>query len=157
MTEKPRSYRALKIFMVTVSLSLSIIPGVNADEKQNEDLVVKAITGLFIKRDPSVIEKYWSETYKQHNPGIPDGRGDLKGIVASLTKEFRYEMGFVTTNKEGLVMVHGRYTGWGPKSLVGVDIFRIKDGKLEEHWDVLQEEVKTKSGRPMFEPNEAKH
>jgi predicted SnoaL-like aldol condensation-catalyzing enzyme len=50
-------------------------------------------------------------------------------------------------------MVHGRYIGWGPKPLVGVDIFRIVDGLLREHWDVLQEEVpasQTKSGNPMF-------
>jgi predicted SnoaL-like aldol condensation-catalyzing enzyme len=37
--------------------------------------------------------------------------------------------------------------------MVAVDIFRIADGKLAEHWDVLQEEVPadaTKSGRSMF-------
>lgn len=39
------------------------------------------------------------------------------------------------------VMIHGRYTGWAPKPLVAVDIFRIVDGKLVEHWDVMQEEV----------------
>ena len=38
-------------------------------------------------------------------------------------------------------MIHGRYTGWAPKPLVAVDIFRIVDGKLVEHWDVMQEEV----------------
>ena len=50
-------------------------------------------------------------------------------------------------------MVHGRYTAWGPKPVVGVDIFRVADGKVVEHWDVLQEEVPadfTKSGNPMF-------
>jgi predicted SnoaL-like aldol condensation-catalyzing enzyme len=52
-----------------------------------------------------------------------------------------------------LVMIHGRYTGWGPKPMVAVDIFRVVDGKLVEHWDVLQEEVPasaTASGNPMF-------
>ena len=50
-------------------------------------------------------------------------------------------------------MVHGRYTGFGPKPLVAVDISRLKDGKLVEHWDVAQGEVpadQTKSGNPMF-------
>jgi hypothetical protein len=37
-------------------------------------------------------------------------------------------------------MIHGRYTGWGPKPMVAVDIFRVIEGKLAEHWDVLQEE-----------------
>jgi predicted SnoaL-like aldol condensation-catalyzing enzyme len=51
------------------------------------------------------------------------------------------------------VMVHGRYTGWGPKPMVAVDIFRVNDGKVVEHWDVMQEEVsaaETASGHAMF-------
>jgi predicted SnoaL-like aldol condensation-catalyzing enzyme len=37
--------------------------------------------------------------------------------------------------------------------MIAVDIFRIVDGKLVEHWDVMQEEVPaaaTASGNPMF-------
>ncbi len=37
--------------------------------------------------------------------------------------------------------------------MVVVDIFLVKDGKLVEHWDVMQEEVvasATKSGNSMF-------
>jgi predicted SnoaL-like aldol condensation-catalyzing enzyme len=52
-----------------------------------------------------------------------------------------------------LVMAHGRYTGWGPKPMVAVDISRVVDGKVVEYWDVVQEEVpasKTASGNPMF-------
>ena len=51
------------------------------------------------------------------------------------------------------VMVHGRYTGWAPKPMVAVDIFRVEGGKVVEHWDVMQEEVpaaNTKSGNAMF-------
>ena len=44
-----------------------------------------------------------------------------------------------------LVMVHGRYTGWGPNPMVAVDIFRVADGKVVEHWDVMQEEVPARS------------
>ncbi len=52
-----------------------------------------------------------------------------------------------------LVMAHGRYTGWGPKPMVAVDIFRIEAGRVAEHWDVMQEEVpasETASGNGMF-------
>ena len=52
-----------------------------------------------------------------------------------------------------LVMIHGRYTGWAPKPMVAVDIFRVVDDKLVEHWDVLQEEVPasiTANGNSMF-------
>jgi predicted SnoaL-like aldol condensation-catalyzing enzyme len=50
-------------------------------------------------------------------------------------------------------MIHGRYIGWAPKPLVAVDIFRVVDGKLVEHWDVMQEEVpagQTASGNAML-------
>jgi predicted SnoaL-like aldol condensation-catalyzing enzyme len=58
-----------------------------------------------------------------------------------------------------LVMVHGRYIGWGPKPMIAVDIFRLADGKVAEHWDVMQEETPasvTVSGNPMFAPEGAK-
>src|SRR5262245_54118125 len=51
-----------------------------------------------------------------------------------------YEPGMAVVEGD-LVMVHGRYVGWGPKPMVAVDIFRVKDGRVVEHWDVLQEEV----------------
>jgi predicted SnoaL-like aldol condensation-catalyzing enzyme len=39
--------------------------------------------------------------------------------------------------------------------MIAVDIFRVENGKLVEHWDVLQPEVpadKTANGNPMFTP-----
>jgi hypothetical protein len=39
------------------------------------------------------------------------------------------------------VAIHGRYFGWGPRPMVAVDIFRVANGKIAEHWDVMQEEV----------------
>lgn len=50
-------------------------------------------------------------------------------------------------------MVHGRYTNWNGKDMIAVDIFRLADGKIVEHWDVMQEEVPTTqavNGNPMF-------
>ena len=72
--------------------------------------------------------------------------------MSSLGPGFKYELGMMLADGD-LVAVHGRYTGVGPTPLVGVDMFRIKDGKLVEHWDVVQVEVpaaQTKSGNPMF-------
>ena len=51
-------------------------------------------------------------------------------------------------------MVHGRYSGLGqPINWIIVDILRIEDGMLVEHWDVIQDEAtqeQSKSGLPMF-------
>jgi predicted SnoaL-like aldol condensation-catalyzing enzyme len=72
-------------------------------------------------------------------------------MIPTLTA-LTYEPGMAVADGD-LVMVHGRYTGWGPKPMVAVDIFRVKDGKVVEHWDVMQEEVSaadTASGNAMF-------
>jgi predicted SnoaL-like aldol condensation-catalyzing enzyme len=44
---------------------------------------------------------------------------------------------FIVVAEGDLVMVHG-HVGWGPKPLVAVDIFKVKDGKVVEHWDVMR-------------------
>jgi predicted SnoaL-like aldol condensation-catalyzing enzyme len=52
------------------------------------------------------------------------------------------------------VMVHGRFSGMGqPTNWIVVDIIRVEDGVLAEHWDVIQDEASkaaSRSGRPMF-------
>jgi predicted SnoaL-like aldol condensation-catalyzing enzyme len=123
-----------------------------ADAAANKALVRKAITELFINRDLTAVARYWGDTYVQHNPGAPNGRDGLLGLVKSLGPAFKYQVGMILADGD-LVAVHGRYTGFGPKPMVAVDLFRVKDGKLVEHWDVIQEEVaaaETKSGNPMF-------
>lgn len=118
----------------------------------NKTLVSNVMAAVFIRRDTSAVEKYFSSTYVQHNPIIPNGRDAIPGLIAGLAKDFTYEPGMIVAQGD-LVMIHGRYIGWGPKPMIAVDIFRIADGKLAEHWDVMQEEVpasKTVSGNGMF-------
>ena len=120
--------------------------------ESNKALVLEAMTGVFIRRDPSVVERHFAPDYTQHNPSIPNGPEAIPGLIAALGKDFRYEPGMIVSEGD-LVMIHGRYTGWAPIPMVAVDIFRIANGKLAEHWDVMQEEVpasQTKSGNAMF-------
>jgi predicted SnoaL-like aldol condensation-catalyzing enzyme len=125
-----------------------------ANTAANKALAIEAITGAFIRRDVTMPEKIFVADYKQHNPTIPNGSASIPDVIRALPDDFKYEMGMVVAEGE-YVMIHGRYTGWAPKPVVAVDIFRIVDGKLVEHWDVMQEEVpaeKTVSGNPMFTP-----
>jgi predicted SnoaL-like aldol condensation-catalyzing enzyme len=122
-------------------------------EEANKKLVSNAMHELFVTRDAEkAMRLYYGKSYLQHNPTMADGADDLPKVVASLPANFKYEPGIIAADGD-MVMIHGRVTGWGPKPLVVVDIFRVKNGKLVEHWDVMQEEVpasQTKSGRPMF-------
>jgi predicted SnoaL-like aldol condensation-catalyzing enzyme len=121
----------------------------------NAAIVLQALREMFIDRDVSALDRHFVKAdYQQHNPGIPNGTDALRSIIAHLGPDFRYEHGMVVSQGD-LVMVHTRYVGWGPKPMVAVDIFRLENGKIAEHWDVMQEEVhaeQSKNGNPMFTP-----
>ena len=122
--------------------------------ESNKQVVLKVLEGAFVQRDVAVVDRYFADDYVQHNPSIPNGPKAIAGLIPTLKESFSYELGMVVA-EDDLVMAHGRYIGWGPKPLVAVDIFRVKDGKVVEHWDVMQEEVPasaTASGNPMFAP-----
>ncbi|WP_289058398.1 nuclear transport factor 2 family protein [uncultured Flavobacterium sp.] len=118
----------------------------------NKELVLTAITAVFVKRDIGAFDKYFSENYIQHNPHLPNGTAVLKQFVPTLSSSFSYEPGVITKSKN-IVMIHGRYEDWNGKNMVAVDIFRIENGKIAEHWDVMQEEItadKSANGNSMF-------
>ena len=120
----------------------------------NKELVIQAVNEVFVNGDAAALDKYWSDNYIQHNPQIPNGRESLKQMLTG-GGNIKYEMGLVVADGD-FVMVHARITGFGPKPLIAVDIFRVKEGKLAEHWDVLQEEVpaeNTVSKNAMFPIN----
>jgi predicted SnoaL-like aldol condensation-catalyzing enzyme len=119
--------------------------------RSNKEIVLEVLKRAFIDRDPTVVEQYFGNNYKQHNPLIPNGPSAIAAMIPTLTG-LTYEPGMSVADGD-LVMVHGRYTGWGPKPMVAVDIFRVESGKVVEHWDVMQEEVpaaNSASGNAMF-------
>jgi predicted SnoaL-like aldol condensation-catalyzing enzyme len=119
---------------------------------RNKDIAHRALTGVFVDRDPRVVDQLLSPDCRQHNPHIPNGRDALRALIPWLGPDFRYEPGMIVAEGD-YVMIHGRYTGLGDKPKIAVDIFRVVDGKVVEHWDVLQEELpaeSTTSGNSMF-------
>jgi predicted SnoaL-like aldol condensation-catalyzing enzyme len=118
----------------------------------NKALVLAGIKGVFIDRDPSAVDRLFSADYRQHNPQIPNGPTAIKALLGNLSRDFKYEPGLVMADGD-YVSIHGRYTGWGPKPMIAVDIFRVANGKIAEHWDVMQEEVpaaQSANGNSMF-------
>lgn len=61
----------------------------------NKEIVINAISRLFIEKDSSVLDEYWAEDYIQHNPMFPNGREVLRGLSANMQENFHYEMGLV--------------------------------------------------------------
>jgi predicted SnoaL-like aldol condensation-catalyzing enzyme/predicted ester cyclase len=121
--------------------------------EETRALVLKAFDTLFNKRDYAKAAQFWSESYVQHSAHIEPGRDGLFNLVRSAPDSLRYESALIAVEGD-YVMLHGRFSGHGrPRAWVAADIVRMEDGRLAEHWDVLQDEVtreESKSGRPMF-------
>jgi predicted SnoaL-like aldol condensation-catalyzing enzyme len=109
----------------------------------NKALAVSLIEDVLMGKNPSKIAEYISsEEYHQHNPQIKDGLDGIVEAVQYLTSQnnmFKYtkihkvlgEGNFVLTVSEG---------EWnGGKKYAFYDLFRMKNGKIVEHWDVIQE------------------
>jgi len=122
-------------------------------EEKNKALVLEAFDALFNKRDYAAAEKYWSPNYIQHSAHIEPGRDGLFNLIRSTPDTLRYEHQLIVAEGD-YVIVHGRFTGYGrPVAWIAADIVRIENGRLAEHWDVLQDEAtkaESKSGPPMF-------
>ena len=121
--------------------------------ERNKALVLEAFDALFNKRDYGSAERFWSPNYIQHSAHIEPGRDGLFRLVKNLPPTLKYENGLIVAEGD-YVLLHGRFSGIGlPVNWVVVDIVRIEDGKLKEHWDVIQDEASkssSKSGLPMF-------
>jgi predicted SnoaL-like aldol condensation-catalyzing enzyme len=126
---------------------------VSPTEQQNKAFVLEAFETLFNKRDYIAAERYWSPSYIQHSAHIPPGREGLFELVKAAPDTLRYENGLIIANGD-YVLLHGRFSGIGqPANWIVVDIVRLEDGQLAEHWDVIQDEASkdsSKSGLPMF-------
>ncbi|CAB3764243.1 nuclear transport factor 2 family protein [Paraburkholderia humisilvae] len=121
-------------------------------EEKNTALVLEALDTLFNRKNYAQAAQFWSESYVQHSRHVPAGRDGLFGLVRALADvRFEYDMAIAQGD---FVWVHSRYTSSAsPAALIGVDIIRIEDGKLVEHWDVLQDEAtrsESAGGHPMF-------
>ena len=126
---------------------------IKTSPEQNKKLVLDAFNTLFNKRDYAAAEQYWSPRYIQHGAHIPPGREGLFNLVKQSPSALIYEHGLILADGD-YVFVHGKYSNTGLLvNWVIVDIVRIENGILAEHWDVIQDEAtkeQSKSGMPMF-------
>ena len=74
----------------------------------NKALVLAGIKGVFVDRDPTVLDRLFSEDYQQHNPQIPNGTAAIKALLGNLPADFRSEPGLVVA-EGNYVTIHGRF------------------------------------------------
>lgn len=110
-----------------------------------EKMVVNFYQDVFIRKldIQQSAEKYIHPDYIQHNPFVPDGRdGMVKALTAFLKKRAKTKRTIIkqvfSDGDYVILHVHSEDTATPEPGHAGVDIFRVENGKIMEHWDVWQ-------------------
>jgi predicted SnoaL-like aldol condensation-catalyzing enzyme len=126
-----------------------------ADPQKNKQTVLAYINTAFNdKRPAEAVEKYGGSHYIQHNPEIPDGFEAFVQFVEGFTTQFpQLSLDIKRAVAEGdLVGTHMLLkTSPEDRGTALADFWRLEDGKIVEHWDVLQLVPETAANdHPMF-------
>jgi predicted SnoaL-like aldol condensation-catalyzing enzyme len=111
-------------------------------EQRNLDHVLGLFRNVLQPLDPDQVDRYISPDYIQHSPMAAPGRESLKAFLkvvraASPSSSQRLLRAFVDGDH---VIIH-YHVKKSPEDLgfVVMDIFRLSDGMVVEHWDCVQD------------------
>jgi predicted SnoaL-like aldol condensation-catalyzing enzyme len=108
----------------------------------NKKAVVQFYEAAINQKDFDAAAKFLGPRYTQHNPRAADGPEGLKAFLAFLREKFPdYHSDIVRVFADGdyvILHVHNIPTP-GSRGNAIIDIFKLENGKVVEHWDVRQE------------------
>lgn len=108
----------------------------------NKSIIRNFANDILLGNNPSKITDYISTTqYHQHNPMVKDGLEGFGEAVAYLESQgdmFRYSKVHRILGEGNFVLAMSEGT-WHDKPHAFYDLFRLENGKIVEHWDVISE------------------
>lgn len=111
-------------------------------ESRNERIAVAFMELAINQQQPQeAADRYMGDTFIQHNPQNPDGSeafvswaNGLIAVAPDVNVDIKRTLG-----DGNLVMVHSHFTtSADDRGFAVADLFRLKNGRIVEHWDVLQ-------------------
>ena len=111
-------------------------------EQANLDLVLAMFAQVLNPMDSSAVDRFIAEDYIQHSQLAEPGREALKGFLDMIRQDtpdavHDIKRAFVDGDH---VVVHYHVRRWPEDTgWAVIDIFRVEDGLIAEHWDVMQD------------------
>ena len=138
----------LRLFLVAALIALA--PAAHAadctaDAKQmeaNKKAVVEFYDLAINQKNFEAASKYLGPRYIQHNPNAKDGPEGLKAFLAFLREKFpdyHSEIKRVFADGDYVILHVHNVPAPASRGFAIVDIFKLENGKVVEHWDVKQE------------------
>jgi predicted SnoaL-like aldol condensation-catalyzing enzyme len=113
-----------------------------ADPEANKKIVVDFYEKALNQKDFEAAAKYFGPRYIQHNPTAANGPDGLKALVTFLKEKFpnsHSEIKRVIAEGDYVVLHVHSVREPGQRGRAIVDIFKLENGKIVEHWDVIQD------------------
>jgi predicted SnoaL-like aldol condensation-catalyzing enzyme len=157
-----RNFTVQRAFMVVAVIASSIAILFAPAFAQSQDRSVmttdalgasarQAMIDIFRKKDPTAVDRYFAESFIQHDPNLADGRAGMKSFVEEVASSSAADITIYRTLVDGaLVLLHSRYQGVSRhgQNAIAFDLFRFSGGKIAEHWGGREpEEPPNASGR----------
>ncbi|MBD9381497.1 nuclear transport factor 2 family protein [Achromobacter sp. ACM02] len=125
-------------------LALALSPAVHASAEQeaaNKVAVLAFYEKGLNQKDADAALKYVGDRYVQHNPNAADGPEGFRKFIAFLRDKFpqsRSEIKRVFTDGDYVILHVHAVRQPGDRGSAIIDIFRLEQGKIVEHWDAVQ-------------------
>ena len=134
--------------MVVCALAPAFGQGYLSALETNKKVVFDFYRLVFEPRNADLAEIYVAEDMIEHNPRMQNGRAELVKFIQSLPKPASDEVGATLKNPPALITAEGDLVTYVVKQVVAdpkdksktyerfsFDTFRVKGGKIVEHWD----------------------
>jgi predicted SnoaL-like aldol condensation-catalyzing enzyme len=149
-----RALRGLAIYFAIVVALSAVIQAVIISRPDLDGLIAYYNMAFNDRKPAEAAEKYGGPHYIQHNPQAPDGFEAFVQFVEGFAQQFpQMSLEIKRAIAEGdMVVTHSLLkTSPEDRGTAAADFFRLEDGKVVEHWDVLQPVPESAANdHPMF-------
>jgi predicted SnoaL-like aldol condensation-catalyzing enzyme len=132
----------LTISAVVLLAASPAFAGNTAQEEANKKVVLDLYEKGINQKDFEAAARNFGPRYVQHNPRAADGPEGFKAFIGFLKSKFpnyHSEIKRVFADGDYVILHVHNVPEPGQRGAAIVDIFRLENGKVVEHWDVRQD------------------